>query len=224
MNESHRRSISILFRNLLRRLRIRPDPILDADSLALFLKAQSAFVSQKTVVEYCRIKAGVRWQKLFGEAEFKAALEASRWISMRAVLCDLTVITEGYLRETARPRERAMADTLCEMAASILTGYERDARWRQESAAAIDELGRRLARAQMASPQTPDRIARIAGAAVFDALPVHSMLRAHDREVIVNNIRFGATRFREDLIARATDKPALVASLLGNAGSRRRAG
>jgi hypothetical protein len=155
--------ISNLLGGVMRSLRMRTQPIRTRDDLAQFLKAQSAFVSQKTVVEYCRIKAGVRWQKLFAEAAFKEVLEVSRWLSMRAVLCDLTVIVE---------------------------------------------------------PQSPDRVARTAGAIVFDALPVHSMLRSHDREVIVNNLRFGMVRFWENLLARAADRAALAQSLLDVRGER----
>jgi hypothetical protein len=221
MNEPRRNTLSILVDDLLQSLRLRPQPIRTADALEEFLKQQSAFVSQKTVVEYCRIKAGVRWQKLFREADFKAALETSRWISMRAVLCDLTVIVEGYLREASRPREMALAEALGDMVARILAGYERDPAWQLSNREIVAELRRRLARAQMAAPLAPDRIARTAGAFIFDALPVHSDLRAHDREVIVNNVRFGATRFWENLIARVKDRTALVQDLLGANGAHR---
>lgn len=221
MNEPQRNTLSNLVDDLLQSLRLRPPPIRTADALAQFLKEQSAFVSQKTVVEYCRIKAGVRWQKLFREADFKAALETSRWISMRAVLCDLTVIVEAYLRGASRPNEMALADALSDIAARILAGYERDAAWQEANRSIVAGLRQRLARAQLAAPQVPDQVARTAGAFIFDALPVHAELRAHDREVIVNNVRFGATRFWENLIARVKDKTALVQDLLGANGASR---
>lgn len=214
MNDSRRRTIASLLDDVMRTLRLRPQPIADAAALAQFLKEQSAFVSQKSVVEYCRIKAGVRWQKLFRESDFKAALEVSRWISMRAVLCDLAVVVEGYLRDAAHPHEVALASALGDMVGQILSSYDRDPAWQQTSRETVDELRRRLARAQMAAPLTPDRVARTSGGIVFDALPVHSELRAHDRDVIVNNIRFGVIRFWENLLARAKDKQALAASVL----------
>jgi hypothetical protein len=224
MNALRSRTIATLLDDVMRTLRLRPQPIADAVAFAQFLKEQSAFVSQKTVVEYCRIKAGVRWQKLFGEKDFKVALEVSRWISMRAVLCDLAVIVEGYLRDAARPHEMALANALGDMILQILSGYDRGPAWQQESRETVDELRRRLARTQMAAPLTPDRVARTSGGIVFDALPVHSMLRAHDREVIVNNIRFGVMRFWEDLNARAKDRQALAASVLAAGTGKPHAG
>ncbi len=207
--------IATLRNVMLRYLRSGVRPIRTAADLERFLMEQSAFVSQKSVVEYCRIKAGVRWQKLFGELAFKEALERSRFASMRAVLCDLAVIVEGSLREAARPNEMALADALANIAQSILAAYDRGPAWQSENAIVIDELRRRLARAQMAAPLAPDRVARTAGAIVFDALPVHSMLRSHDREVIVNNIRFGTVRFWETLCARLDDRAELARNLVG---------
>lgn len=206
--------ISNLLGNVLRTLRVRAQPVRSVDDLEQFLKEQSAFVSQKTVVEYCRIKAGVRWQKLFAERAFSDALEQSRWISMRAVLCDMAVIVEGYLRPVVPSQALPLADAIVGTVESILAGYDRGPAWQIETRAMLQELRRRLARVQMAAPLTPDHVARTSGAVVFEALPVHSMLRAHDREVIVNNTRFGMVRFWETLIARAADREALVASLL----------
>ena len=215
MNVTRHLALSALLNRVRRSWRLRQSPIQTRGELLMFLKEQSAFVSQKAVVEYCRIKAGVRWQKLFREADFKAALETSRWISMRAVLCDLTVVVEGYLREASRPREVALADALGDIVAQILAGYERDPAWQESNHTIIAELRRRLARVQMAAPLAPDSVARTAGAFIFDVLPVHADLRAHDREVIVNNVRFGTMRFWENLNARARNRSALVQNLLG---------
>ena len=192
----------------------RPEPIENRLELLDFLKSQSSFVAQKAVVEYCRIKAGVRWQKLFAERAFLDVLEESRWRAMRAVLCDMTVISEGYLRESAAPHQIALADALCALIDELLSGYVRDNVWQIDNRAVVAELRRRLALAQLAAPQTPDRIARTSGNIVFDLLPVHPDLRAHDRQVIVNNVRFSTLRVWETMMARTPDRARLVASLL----------
>lgn len=199
----------------------RPQPIQNRLELLDFLKAQSSFVAQKAVIEYCRIKAGVRWQKLFAERAFLEVLEERRWLAMRAVLCDMTVIAEGYLRETAAPNQTALADALCSLIDELLSGYPRDAAWHADNRAVVAALRRRLALAQLAVPQTPDRIAKTSGNIVFDLLPVHPDLRAHDRQVIVNNVRFSTLRVWETLMARTPDRAGLVASLLaGPHGAR----
>ena len=192
----------------------RPQPIQNRLELLDFLKAQSSFVAQKAVVEYCRIKAGVRWQKLFAERAFLDVLEESRWLAMRAVLCDMTVISEGYLRESAAPNQVALADALCSLIDELLSGDPRDGAWQVDNMAVVADLRRRLALAQLAAPQTPDRIAKTSGNIVFDLLPVHPDLRAHDRHVIVNNVRFSTLRVWETMMARTPDRARLVASLL----------
>ncbi|MEX0808184.1 MAG: hypothetical protein WD044_05605 [Dongiaceae bacterium] len=200
--------------SLLRLFGGRLDPIENRLDLHDFLQAQSSFVAQKAVVEYCRIKAGIRWQKLFAERAFIEALEESRWISMRAVLFDLTLIVEGYLRSAAVPRQMELADALVSLIDQLLADYVRDATWQRDNEAAIVELRRRLALAQVAEPQAPDKIAKASGNVVFDLMPVHADLRAHDRQVVVNNVRFSTLRVWETMTARIADRSQLVASLL----------
>ena len=42
-----------------------------AAELADFMDSRAAFLAQKCIVEFCRVRAGVYWQKLFSEQEFQ---------------------------------------------------------------------------------------------------------------------------------------------------------
>jgi hypothetical protein len=64
------------------------------------------------------------------------------------------------------------------------------------------ELARsRLHRALMAPPRPVHRVGRISGRRVFEVLPIHTNLKAHDREMVVNNIRFLLCRVYADMEA-----------------------
>ena len=65
--------------NLLNRLFRRAAPIQQPDELAEFIAANAAFVVQKGIYEYARARAGHYSKVLFGEEDFKQAVEDSRW-------------------------------------------------------------------------------------------------------------------------------------------------
>ena len=76
------------------RSRMRP-------ALAAFMDSRAAFLAQKCVVEFCRVRAGVYWQKLFSEKEFQEALDTSRWRAYPPAFAMVAEMVEGALREAA---------------------------------------------------------------------------------------------------------------------------
>ncbi|RUV71057.1 hypothetical protein EOA88_28015, partial [Mesorhizobium sp. M5C.F.Ca.IN.020.14.1.1] len=68
-----------LLTNLLPEFLRKPQPIGSVSDLADFMDSRAAFLAQKSIVEFCRVRAGVYWQKLFSEKEFQASLNHSRW-------------------------------------------------------------------------------------------------------------------------------------------------
>jgi hypothetical protein len=193
----------------------RQEPVADVPALRRFLTAESAFLAQKTTVEYCRARSGLLWQKLFSEAAFRAALDACRWGAMAAALADQMVVTEMFLRRNAENQEPALATALASLYADILRGYdevppEQRVHWDE----LIAEMAPRLARLQLGPPHAPNEIAKTAGGRIFDLLPVHKSLRGLDREMMVNAIRFGMVGFHRKLEESVTDPAALVRDLI----------
>ena len=173
-----------------------PEPVASRNDLAEFLTGEAAFLAQKSTIEYCRARAGLQWQKLFGEAAFKEALERCRWEAFALVLADMTVLAEGRLRSHASGRVLELAEGLGALYEQILNSHPMPVHrsdWHDRSEA----LRQRVGRAQLASPPRTDEIAGVSGRAIFDLLPIHPSLRGHDRLMIFNHIRFGMLTFAE---------------------------
>ncbi|MGH6919609.1 MAG: hypothetical protein ACREJ0_18105, partial [Geminicoccaceae bacterium] len=68
------------------------------DELADFLAAQTAYVAQRTVLEYCRARAGLNWDKLFREQAFVDSLEVCRWEAYAEMLAEVAELVLILLR------------------------------------------------------------------------------------------------------------------------------
>lgn len=186
--------------------------ITSAAELSGLLTREASFLAQKSTIEYCRARAGLNWYKLFKEQVFLDALEVCRWEAFAAVLSDMMLVVEARLRPHATGAEERLAGRLAALHDAILASHappaHRAAGWSDAMAA----LPPRLLRAQLAPPQTPDRIAVAAGARIFEMLPIHPRLRGHDREMVINSIRFGMVGFNDVLGRRLALEP-LIAEL-----------
>lgn len=194
----------------------KPAPVADKEALRAFLASESAFLAQKTTVEYCRARSGFFWQKLFAEDEFRTALDICRWGAMAAVLADQMIVTEGLLRRHAAGAEAALGTALIALYEDILRGYAADVAPEQRVGwdDLIADLPVRMARAQLGEPHSPAEIARSSGERVYHLLPIHKSLRGHDREMMMNAIRFGMVGFHRKLEEVLRDPAALVRDVI----------
>lgn len=209
--ESGSRRVLGQLTKLLRRRRIAT-----IAELREFLTREATYLSQKATIEYCHARAGLGWQRLIAEPAFVAALEACRWRAMAAVLTDMIIVAEGFFRPHAGEERENLAEGLAATFVEILDTSPL-ATAPDERAALAHEIGARLGRAQLASVRNPGEVAKTSGERVFDLLPIHPSLRMHDREVVVNSVRFGMVAF-SDTLARAVDSPADLARLLIESG------
>jgi hypothetical protein len=134
---------------------------------------------------------------------------------MAAVLADQTIVVEGFLRPHDEGADAEVGAALVAMYEEILRSYdevppEQRAGWDD----LIAELPARMARVQLGRPHGPADTARIAGNRVFDLLPIHKSLRGHDRQVIVNAVRFGMVAFYGKLEETVRDPAALARDLV----------
>ena len=183
--------------------------------LADFLAGRAAFVSQKCTFDYCRARAGIGWTQLFRDDEFGRALQRCRWEAYAAVLADVGEVALVYLRHQGG--EAAVAGGLAVALRSALQRHpvpSHRTSWDDAVAAAEAKLHRAL----MAAPRAVHRIGRKSGDVVFEVLPIHTNLKAHDRVMVVNNVRFLLCRVYADM-ERELDGPALV-RLLSADGAR----
>jgi hypothetical protein len=192
----------------------RRGPIRDVAALEDFLDRRASFLSQACVVEFCRVRAGIFWQKLFEEMDFQEKLTESCWKSYTPALAMLLEMTDGALRESAGLRQRALPASLEKIGRSVISRYppppgapedfwETQAQLLHERMGALREQPVRPVQ-DMAAP-----MARV----IYDNLPLHKQIVRHDYDYIFNNLRMNLLRAHEDFINDA-DTGALAEKLV----------
>ena len=188
------------------------------DELRDLLSRESLYLSQKATIDYCRARAGLGWHSLVSEPDFVAALNACRWQAMAAVLGDVVLVAEGFLRPHVADEAPQLAAALTAMFSAILDSSPAPEDARAQWRGLPEEVAARLARVQLGPVHNAAEIARTSGARVFDLLPIHPSVRIDDREIVVNSVRFGMVAFSETL-ARAVGDPAELTRQLAASAS-----
>ena len=191
----------------------RPRLASSAD-LGVFLDRQAAFLSQKCITEFCRVRSGVFWAKLFSETAFQEALTRATWMGYTPALAMVAELAEGMLQREAQGRETDLRSAIERCALSVRAAHTLPQLVDPAAWAAQDGLVRdRLAAAALAPPRpvrlVPEPMARL----IFAALPLHVEIVAKDYDYIFNNLRMNLVRAHEDFAATA-DLRAIAVSLL----------
>ncbi|MEP9390368.1 hypothetical protein [Mesorhizobium sp. KR9-304] len=193
----------------------KAESIADASALADFMDSRAAFMAQKCVVEFCRVRSGVYWQKLFSEKEFQAELTKSRWLSYPPAYAMVAEMAEGVLRPAAGIRQRKLPGVLANLARQTFSGYKvpdgtTDDFW----TAAAELVEARLEATQSGPPRPVRMIPKPTARLIFNALPMHKDIVTNDYDYIFNNLRMNLLRAHEDLL-QAGDLVAIADDLLG---------
>lgn len=199
---------------LLHRLRaaLRPGALpagrADPATFRAFLGSRSAFIAQKTVLDYCGVKYGVQWPRMQADPGFIAALGACRWAVFWPAAADLTLAAGRWLLPHARQPDR-LAEALGLLGAAAL----------EEAGAAGDPADREAAklslRARLASlPDEPAigpaTMALAAGPVLLETIPVHPDHRKGERVAILGGLRMNLLAMLQDM-ERSFDAPGLAA-------------
>ncbi len=144
-----------------------------------------ALVTQKTTVEYCRVKAGPYRRELFSEASFQTSLTESLKSAWPLVMDDFIIALSLHLSNDAPGLDR---DALTHRLLAL----------REEIAASAPDIVQPLT----PPPQFPERLAAAlatrpplsevanqSGNGIYAVLPLHADFIRYDREVVVNNVR-----------------------------------
>ncbi|WP_439551790.1 hypothetical protein [Falsiroseomonas sp.] len=193
--------------------RIRPPRGRDAAAFAAFLERQAAFVAQKTVIDYCRVKAGRHERQTFADPDFLAALAHCRWQTYAAAVGDVAVLAESWLRPHAGGQEARLAAALAAIGGAILAGADSPEAEREALDAAQEGLPRLLATAQESSPASADRLRLTAEAPLLATLPIHPDQRIGETPSIRGALRFHIVSTQQEM-ERGFDPAALVQELL----------
>jgi hypothetical protein len=184
----------------------------DPARLAAFLARHAAFVTQKTVLDYCRVKAGPREARMFAEPDFAAALNHCRWQTFAGAAQDVVAMAEAWLRPHASGREAALAAALARIGAGILHDPEAPPEQRADLEAAANSLPRHLAQLQLAAPKQADKLPLLAQPTLLATLPIHPDQRIGETPAITGALRFHIVSAQQEM-ERAFDPPGLAAAL-----------
>lgn len=195
------------------RLLKRP-PSREPAELGEFIRQRGAYVAQKTVLDYCRVKAGRHEQKLFAEPVFQAALQHCRWQVYFGALADVTAIAEAWLRPAAQGRAESLIEALGRLHDAALAAEPAPAE--ESEAAGAFSIRAHLARLQLAPPHPSHTMPLVAEAPLFATLPIHPDQRVGEDASIRGALRFLLVSTRQEL-ERRFDAAELVARLTAEA-------
>ncbi|MBR0683432.1 hypothetical protein GXW74_23300 [Roseomonas eburnea] len=169
----------------------------DPARLGEFLHAQGAYVAQKTVLDYCRVKSGRHEQRLFAEAEFQAALQHCRWQVFFGAIADVTAMAEAWLRPHAPGREVALIEALARLHDAALTVEPPPPE--ELGTATTFSIRSHLAGLQLSPPQPSHTMPLLAEAPLFATLPIHPENRVGEAPSIRGALRFHFVSARQEI-------------------------
>jgi hypothetical protein len=200
-----------LLRSLLTR-KSRPT-VATLHELADFLAAQTAYVSQRTVLEYCRARTGLNWDKLYREQAFVDSLEVCRWEAYAEVLAEVAELALILLRRQSPVDPQLYLPGLASAAHAALLRHPVPGH-RNSWDAAFAAVEHHLAQALLATPRAVHLTGVGTADAIFAHLPIHPDLRREDREMFRNSMRFALCRVYDEM-TRRFDVAALAPACAG---------
>lgn len=195
-----------------------PPIISSAAELRNFARQRAAFIAQKVANDYCQAKTGAFRNQLYTEKAFLDALDVCRWEGFAAVLSDVLLSIESFLRPYSDGREAILAERLFAMYQAILLDDplppHRPNGWED----VFERVRPRLMGAPLAKARSPAEIALDSGHRLFEALPIHVRYRELDEEMILGAVQFQMLAMWE-MMQQRLRAPAVVGDLIAGDGS-----
>jgi hypothetical protein len=198
----------------LRRLLGRP-PSHEPYEFAEFLHRQGAFVAQKTVLDYCRVKIGRNEKDFFGNADFMAALNHCRWQVFLTAQSDVMALAEAWLRPFWPGQEQLLLECLVAMHAGFMAEEAPPEAEKDAFEASLIALPGHLARLQLVAPHDARTLPLLAEAPLFATLPIHPDQRKGEGPSIRGALRFHILSTQQEM-ERGFDPGGLSARLKGS--------
>ncbi|MCA3357405.1 MAG: hypothetical protein ING02_05380 [Roseomonas sp.] len=195
----------------LRRLLGTP-PSQEPRDFGAFLHRQGAFVAQKTVLDYCRVKIGRNERDFFGNPDFMAALNHCRWQVFLTAQSDVVALAEAWLRPFCPGREALLLEQLVVLHADFMTEEAPPPEEQEAFSASLAALPGHLAGLQLAAPHDARTLPLLAEAPLFATLPIHPDQRKGEAPSIRGALRFHMVSTQQEM-ERGFDPAGLSARL-----------
>lgn len=148
-------------------------------------------MAQKTVLDYCRVKAGRSESKMFADPDFQVALSHCRWQVYLSTLSDVAAIAEAWLRPAVPPGDRpALVEALLRLHLAALAAAPAPPEEAAAAAATAAALAGHLSALQLAPPRPANLLPLLAEAPLFATLPIHAEQRKGEAPSIRGALRF----------------------------------
>lgn len=191
-------------------------PLDTVDALADFVSARSAYVSQKKLYGYLKTRMGTRYPTMFEDEQFIASINIAKAHIFAACLSDMTlfaVADVGAQGRLSREGKDALA-RLCfrrglDANAAQLAHADAAASWNETFEA-------RLADVQWDNVAAGGDVFGTSPAALVEWAPIAPQLKAHDREIVENSLKFAWIEIRRDY-RRLVDRAAIAADFRNQA-------
>ena len=164
-----------------------PPQVATRAELEAFISGEASYVTQKTVIGYCRVKTLYDYEKLLTEAAFRDGMEICRWEGYAGILGDTLIIVEGLLRPDREPERTRLADSLAALYPRLLA--EAKAQHRTDWSDWQEAFARRFALTRQSEPVPPHRVVEDTAKLVHELAPLHPRLKREDQEVILGDLR-----------------------------------
>jgi hypothetical protein len=186
-----------------------PPSVSTPEELRAFVAGEAAYLAQKTVVGYCRVKTMQDYEKLLTEPAFRDQQEVCRWEAYASTLGDVLILTEAWLRPADTGTRGRLAESLAALYPAILNEYVPG--HRQDWADSIAAFSARFALARTVEPLPPEQIVTASAALIHEQVPIADRLKRNDLEVIRGDLRLHMLaahasmlkRFRRDTLVAA---------------------
>jgi len=191
-------------------LKTRSEPLDTVDAFENFVSARSAFVAQKKLYGYLKTRMGTRYPSMFEDDQFIASINIATAHIYAACLSDMTIFAvadvgaEGRLsREqkdilARRCHEHGLRDNAKQLAQ---TGADQE--WRAAFAARIEAL-------HWENIAAGGDVFATSPAALVEWAPIAPQLKAYDREIVENSLKFAWIEIRRDY-RKLVDRDAIAA-------------
>ena len=180
-----------------------------------FVDRHASFLAQKCIVEFCRVRAGIFWQKLFDEKEFRDKLTESCWLSYAPAAAMVLEMVDANLRQAAGLSQRALPAALEQTGAAVFARYPVPAGAPADFHAEQSLiLGGRMREIEHAPARPVSEMAAPMARLIYDNLPIHKQIVRHDYDYIFSFLRMNLLRAHEDFLE-AADLDALARALTG---------
>jgi hypothetical protein len=182
--------------------------------LGRFLHARAAYVAQKTVIDYCRVKTGRREKLYFSDPDFQAALLHCRWQVFFASVSDVAAVLEAHLRPHVPGAEERLARSLATLHDGALTEEPPPPEEARGAAERAQAWPRHIAELQREPPVSAHRLPLLAEPVLFATLPIHADQRLGEAPAIRGALRFHIVSTQQEL-ERRFDAPQLARQMVG---------